>query len=311
MNNKNMSYAFFKDYWRALETAVDAGGVNTQLLRIINGAPEAGSAKNDILYYGQMQIKAISAFRQNGVSSNIAGYSKLFQKRFSVEYPGALIGSGYPHMMGKKKGEIQNGFCFDHISGSPYYPGSSLKGLLEDPFQRALSGRTEEREGYLYYVTRIIEEKTGKKGLTKEDVANIWRQSFQGIVLSEKSQDDINEDKQKQIQELRECMYDRDVFYDAYVTNIGNNPYNSNKDILGLDYITPHEKLKDPTPVTILRMMPGVELTFTMFLHDVKKPQGGVLLSADEKAEVFVAIIEDMGIGSKTNLGYGVLKSVR
>ena len=57
--------------------------------------------------------------------------------------------------------------------------------------------------------------------------------------------------------------------------------------------------------------MPDVGLTFTMLLHDVKNPEGGILISAAEKAEIFTAIIEDMGIGSKTNLGYGVLKRER
>lgn len=293
MDLKNMNYAFYREYLMAAYSGrQDAKTLNRELLDIVNSDQSPRSAKDEILRYGQEQCGILSHLKDH---ANGSGNTVLFQECFKTTYPGTLIGSGYPHITGKMKGEIQNGFCLDHIFGSPYYPGSSLKGVLEDPFQRALYGRNAERTGYMDYVLQLVRSVTGREPVTAETVRLIWKQSFQGEKPGGEN----------------ESMRDRDVFFDAYVTKADRSAYNRRGDILGLDNITPHEKLQEPVPVTVLRLMPDVGLTFTMLLHDVKNPEEGILISAAEKAEIFTAIIEDMGIGSKTNLGYGVLKRER
>ncbi len=49
---------------------------------------------------------------------------------FRTTYPGLLIGTGNPHGAHKNNEDINMGFSFDYVSGQPYIPGSSVKGIL-------------------------------------------------------------------------------------------------------------------------------------------------------------------------------------
>lgn len=53
-----------------------------------------------------------------------------------VGYPGLLIGIGNSHDSGmdKKNNEIGVGFSFDYVTGQPYIPGSTVKGVLRTYF---------------------------------------------------------------------------------------------------------------------------------------------------------------------------------
>lgn len=53
-------------------------------------------------------------------------------------YPGLLIGAGNPHGAGDIGGsddDINMGFSFDFVTGQPYIPGSSVKGVLRSHFK--------------------------------------------------------------------------------------------------------------------------------------------------------------------------------
>lgn len=55
-----------------------------------------------------------------------------------VLYPGLLIGTGLPHGAGKLGGsddDVNMGFSFDYVTGQPYIPGSSVKGILRSHFK--------------------------------------------------------------------------------------------------------------------------------------------------------------------------------
>lgn len=52
-----------------------------------------------------------------------------------TKYPGMLIGIGYPHGSGRADDDIKCGFSFDYVSGQPYLPGSSVKGVLRSHFK--------------------------------------------------------------------------------------------------------------------------------------------------------------------------------
>lgn len=56
-------------------------------------------------------------------------------KRFLLKtvYPGLLIGTGYAHGVDSDS-DIKIGFSFDFVTGQPYIPGSSVKGLLRSYF---------------------------------------------------------------------------------------------------------------------------------------------------------------------------------
>ena len=52
-----------------------------------------------------------------------------------VNYPGLLIGTGNPHGTGTVDDEVNAGFSFDYVTGQPYIPASSVKGMLRSCFR--------------------------------------------------------------------------------------------------------------------------------------------------------------------------------
>ncbi|MBQ8000278.1 MAG: type III-B CRISPR module RAMP protein Cmr6 [Ruminococcus sp.] len=52
-----------------------------------------------------------------------------------VKYPGLLIGTGNPHGTHMSDDDINMGFSFDYVTGQPYIPGSSVKGVLRSHFK--------------------------------------------------------------------------------------------------------------------------------------------------------------------------------
>jgi len=63
-------------------------------------------------------------------------FMKDIVKAFSLKtsYPGLIVGSGYSHGTDKNN-DIKIGFSFDYVSGQPYLPGSSVKGVLRSCFK--------------------------------------------------------------------------------------------------------------------------------------------------------------------------------
>jgi CRISPR-associated protein Cmr6 len=74
-------------------------------------------------------------------------------------YPGLLIGSGYIHeAVGNDKSKTEAfkiGFFFDHITGMPYIPGSSVKGVLRSAFplkDKKKEKYKKEKEEYIRHI---------------------------------------------------------------------------------------------------------------------------------------------------------------
>jgi len=207
-------------------------------------------------------------------------------QNFELEttYPGLLIGSGYAHEMGIM-GELKLGFFFDHTTGMPIVPGSSVKGVLKSAFPSFGSKKKYqvERARYIYQILNNLEK--CPEEISKEDEAKInllEKEIFEG------------ESKGKPI-----SIYERDIFFDAIIVKSNNR---ENK-FLASDYITPHgnNPLKNPTPLQFLKILPQVVFRFQFDLKD------GVI-SAKAKKALFQKILEDQGIGAKTNVGYGQFK---
>lgn len=53
----------------------------------------------------------------------------------TVSYPGLLVGIGNAHSAGISNEEIAVGFSFDYVTGQPYIPGSTVKGVLRSHFK--------------------------------------------------------------------------------------------------------------------------------------------------------------------------------
>ena len=195
-------------------------------------------------------------------------------------YPGLLCGVGYHHEINKKaeqktsdkeqkkeSGEFyQLGMYFDHTTGLPVIPGSSIKGALRSAI---------ENWDFLadYSFDTPVDE--DKKSVQKEFVESV----FEGKKLS---------------------IYERDVFLDAIPIKIEKGG-----SLFGDDYITYHEKpLRNPIPIRFLRVNPGVTYKFRFILRDTMK-DGMVVFSATDKLKLFKEIILTFGLGAKTNVGYG------
>ncbi len=99
------------------------------------------------------------------------------------------------------------------------------------------------------------------------------------------------------IKSISESIFDgNDIFFDALVVQYPEDT------LIGEDYITPHKDvLKNPDPIKFLKVMPNVVFKFCFNLKDNDK------LDAKIKKKLFKQIILDLGLGAKTNVGYGQL----
>ena len=105
-----------------------------------------------------------------------------------------------------------------------------------------------------------------------------------------------------EVKELESDIFDNnDVFLDAVL--YWGDKYGN---ILSTDFITPHKSpIKNPVPIRILKINPGVKLEFRFILHDHQV--NNKTLAKDKLLEIFVELLELFGLGAKTNVGYGIL----
>ena len=124
----------------------------------------------------------------------------------------------------------------------------------------------------------------------KIDKEKLWKDIFSGV-----ASDGTNK-----------SIYNRDIFFDAVITQAYSD--NRGTHLLEDDSITPHAEgpLKNPIPITILKIASGCEITFRFQLHD--SVVDGLKFSAEEKLELFEKILKTVGVGAKTNVGYGQLE---
>ena len=188
--------------------------------------------------------------------------------RMKTAYPGLLVGTGYAHeafIPGDESSEGSNntncvklGFSFDYVTGMPYIPGSSVKGMLRSCFKK---------EGV---VSEILDKYKGP-------VSDLEKDIFEN---------------------------GKDIFFDAVIVK-GNEQCL----IVGKDYITPHTKgdTKEPHPLLMLKVVPDVVFEFRFRLNDYETEKG-TKVSANDKAKLFMELLEIFGIGAKTNVGYGMLE---
>lgn len=111
---RNLNLLFYKEYYQKLGT----GEFKADVKRI-----------DDILINTKFEKKDYSP-------SRIAQKECIFILK--TTYPGLLIGAGNPHGAGDIGGsddDINMGFSFDFVTGQPYIPGSSVKGVLRSHFK--------------------------------------------------------------------------------------------------------------------------------------------------------------------------------
>ena len=90
----------------------------------------------------------------------------------------------------------------------------------------------------------------------------------------------------------------KDIFFDAtIIKSVGS--------ILADDYLAPHgdKLLKNPIPIRFIKVAPNVTFRFDFELSD------GVI-SKKAKSKLFQEILNDFGVGAKTNVGYGKFEDI-
>lgn len=235
--------------------------------------------KNKLVFFENLKLNTYRSF-VNSID--------LLTQNFNLitSYPGLLIGSGYAHEIGGETiaNELKLGFFFDHTTGLPCIPGSSVKGVLRDACEK-VGGK---------YIELILKELAeGKRKSTCKDVATKFVESSLESILFEKDKTSIFVNHVFEGKNIP--IYKRDIFFDAFPIH----SLNDGDKFLANDYITHHENpLKNPNPVQFLKVLPKVVFKFEFKLTDTKMP-------AALKEELFKQILLDLGIGAKTNVGYG------
>ncbi|MGP1420871.1 MAG: type III-B CRISPR module RAMP protein Cmr6 [Tannerella sp.] len=231
----------------------------------------------------ETKIKGKNKILSDASLSTINSVGSVQTDSFSLKiaYPGLVTGIGINHEA-KIEGEFKLGVHFDYTWGMPVVYGSSVKGVLRSAFKDE-------------YVDKKLVESANNKWKEKEKIADSmlipqWigeADNFKKII------DDVFEGKGKSI-------YNRDIFFDAVIVKADKKGR-----ILCSDSITPHgdNPLKNPTPLTFLKIAPGCTMEFRFKLVD-SKIDGKVFTAAQKKA-LFEEIIKTVGIGAKTNVGYG------
>ena len=228
--------------------------------------------EGQIAFFNNKNKKILEAQFSNykNVFSSIKGGIAIKMKTI---YPGLIMGIGVTHETGLK-GEMILRLSFDYTTGLPYIPGSSIKGILRSVFPNSFSKADKEfKESRTAYIRDII-------GNQELNVEELEAELFEG--------------------KGAESIYDRDVFMDALITDVPGNNF-----FLGSDYITPHgdNPLKSPNPIQFLKILPEVTITFHFRLN-----KG--IITVEQKKQLFEQILKDIGVGAKTNVGYGQLKSI-
>lgn len=209
---------------------------------------------------------------------------KVTKPQLKVQYPGLVTGIGIDHEVGIK-GEFKLGMHFDWTYGMPVIYGSSVKGVLRAWF-------TEFYQGDIDAIDLMMDIFSGVYGRDTDAEKKKY-----GEDLEEKVKE-----PQNRIYTYSKPIYERDIFFDAVIRSRDNKGR-----ILCSDSITPHgdDPLKNPTPISFLKIAPGCNIEFRFRLTDSNI--NGKIFNAQQKLKLFRQILTTVGIGAKTNVGYGQL----
>lgn len=260
----NQHYEFWVDYYKELET-------NDQL------------SKDAVEWHN----KALISHRWRQSKTLIPLQKDVLY--FKVLYPGLLAGLGNAHDSQKKEEkvpEIGLGFSFDYVTGLPYIPGNTVKGILRSAFL--------QNPGY---VSDLLKDISGRPDLSEDQIRRLELDMF---------------GKKHPCDERPACAdasRGKDVFLDAYPIRTGRESH-----LLGLENITPHraddpayDGLVAPKILNLLKVIPGVVFQFRFALTETWLGET-TKVTPEQKKALFQAILTDLGAGAKTNVGFGSLE---
>ena len=186
--SKNMSYIFNYEYF-------------DELVLMGSSSKSIEDKNSEILRFEFMEKTPVTEWRQ------LEGFEII--ELFTL-YPGMLMGLGNIHEI-KMEGAIKCGFNFDYTTGTPFIPGSSLKGMLRSYFPK-----TNSDEELIEYIKSLLPEK-------------------------EKS-----EENELDVIDFRDKLFVGDTIYLGAYPAI-DKPMS----LISMEYITKHNGFKNPNPVSL------------------------------------------------------------
>ena len=258
--------------------------------------PRENSANIGYQFYHSVGIPKFNtddvkaAISVNGDVAKVLRAAEFGVVNMRVQAPGLLIGSGLAHGLPGSEEDVKTGLQFDYTSGLPVIPGSSVNGVIRSAFPTIKEDKEQSNEA-----------DSEKLNYIKSLIADI--PEFSSLVLEDND-----------ILELGNQMFNHgDIFADALLVGYGTRmkQHGPVKQVLTEDYITPHTggPLAQPIPIKIVKVAPGVTFAFCFKFNETKI--GAKVVSASMKKALCAAILQDLGVGAKTNVGYGVLKEVK
>jgi CRISPR-associated protein Cmr6 len=242
-------------------------------------------------FYKDLYAKKLNKFSTHSVLPFNASF------KLKTTYPGLLVGSGYAHDT-KAKGDFKIGFFFDHTTGLPVIPGSSVKGVCRSVFELDKGKKTAKKS--LAAVDFIFNELLEKYQSAPD---------FKYKADIEKIKAELNENKLKHlVKEIfgQDKEKGKDIFFDAILNTDITKPFLAN------DFITPHkhksnpalDPFTNPNPIQFLKVRSEVTFEFRFSFTNTEE------WTKEIKELFFKQEILTFGIGAKTNIGYGQFEAV-
>lgn len=269
---KNISKLFYKDYYQGIDFNY-----------VLNNSENSDKCNVDYIKKVNKDIE--------GSQLQVIPSISCCNHRFSAKilYPGLVTGTGLTHDFKKIEGAYNLGMHFDYTFGMPIVYGSSVKGVLCQYFK-------EFCQDY---------KANAGKAVISDDIEDLYQAIFKG-----KKRDPENPvDKNKKPNYINLSIYERDIFFDAVVVK-SYTDRKRNMHLLEDDSITPHTEgpLKNPIPIAMLKIAPGCILEFRFLLR--KSVINGRTYDENWKIGIFKEILKTVGIGAKTNVGYGQMELI-
>lgn len=269
----NLGLLFYKSTTKEIYNVERFNRASKKLIRCIEN--------RSMDQYKSPTLETKAAFSQN---------PEFVEIELTTNYLGLVAGLGYSHTTKMSEEEVKLGFSFDFTSGLPYIPGSSVKGRLRSFFPSRYKDSKKKAAEVTAYLHSIFNElKTASKITssfpTETEAFKEWAKKLEYSLFEGK---DAKGDK-RILSPLQQ-----DTFFDAFPIAADKGKF------IGTDTITPHaHPLKDPLPLRLLKILPGVTICFQFRLND----QGG--LTAKEKEALFSFLLLRHGAGAKTRSGFG------
>lgn len=249
-------------------------------------------ANNNYNFFNGSEINKDNIFFQN---NEIKGYPiDATVLKFKTVYPGLVAGIGLPTITEKEEKELENqedyelsnfqtGINLDYVSGEFRYPASSLKGVLRSIFKHNIKKDEDGNIVPIYENIDFIKAIFEDESLNEEKILKIENAIFGKMSEGKKEKNAV-------------------TFFDAIIEK---NKNIENSDLI--DYITPHiDPLKNPIPIKMIRIPEDTIVNIRYAIDEEMLIKAGT--NKEEIEKVFIKILEFLGIGAKTNQGYGRLE---